>query len=114
TDPLGAPIANATVGLIYNGNVLVSGRTGPDGGYTLVTPESGRFYVLASGISFRQLQTESFYGGRFDNVEQNVVLEPEWVRQSVVVTATGVPQPEAQVSGSVTELTAEDFANRAG
>ncbi|MGD0367688.1 MAG: TonB-dependent receptor plug domain-containing protein [Acidobacteriaceae bacterium] len=113
TDPLGYPIANATVALVQNGTVLVNGSTGPDGAYTLVSSESGRFYVLASGISFRQLATESFYGGRFDGVEQNVVLEPEWVRESVVVTATGVPQPQAQVSGAVTELTAADFGNRA-
>ena len=104
TDPLGYPIANATVALVQNGNVLVNGSTGPDGAYTLVSSESGRFYVLASGISFRQLATQSFYGGRFDGVEQNIVLEPEWVRESVVVTATGVPQPQAQVSGAVTEL----------
>jgi iron complex outermembrane receptor protein/vitamin B12 transporter len=113
TDPLGYPIANATVALVQNGRVLVNGSTGPDGAYTLVSSESGRFYVLASGISFRQLATESFFGGRFDGVEQNIVLEPEWVRESVVVTATGVPQPQAQVSGAVTELTAADFGNRA-
>jgi vitamin B12 transporter len=113
TDPLGYPIANATVALVQNGRVLVNGSTGLDGAYTLVSSESGRFYVLASGISFRQLATESFYGGRFDGVEQNVVLEPEWVRESVVVTATGVPQPQAQVSGAVTELTEADFGNRA-
>jgi iron complex outermembrane receptor protein/vitamin B12 transporter len=101
------------VALVQNGRVLVNGSTGPDGAYTLVSSESGRFYVLASGISFRQLATESFFGGRFDGVEQNIVLEPEWVRESVVVTATGVPQPQAQVSGAVTELTAADFGNRA-
>jgi vitamin B12 transporter len=113
TDPLGYPIANATVGLVQNGDVLLSARTGPDGGYAMVSPSSGRFYVLASGISFRQLQTQSFYGGRFDNVEQNVILEPETVRQSVVVTATGTPQPQAQVSASVSGLSAEDLMNRA-
>ena len=112
TDPLGNSIANATVALVQNGGVLLTGRTGPDGGYTLISPNSGRFYVLASGISFRQLQTQSFYGGRFDNVEQNVVLEPEWVRQSIVVTATGTPQPQAQVSASVTGLSTEQFLNR--
>ena len=98
TDPLGYPIANATVALVQNAHVLLSARTGPDGGYVIVSPGSGRFYILASGISFRQLQTQSFYGGRFDNVVQNVILEPQTVRQSVVVTATGTPQPEAQVS----------------
>ncbi len=114
TDPLGYPIARATVALIHDGRVLISGQTGLDGTYTLVSAESGRFYVLASGISFRQLATQSFYAGRFDGVIQNVVLEPEWVRESVVVTATGVPQPQAQVSGSVTELNANEFGNRAG
>jgi hypothetical protein len=113
TDPLGYPIANATVALVQNGEVLVNGRTGPDGGYTLDSAASGRFYVLATGNSFRQLATQSFYGGRFDGVEQNVVLEPEWVRESIVVTATGVPQPQAQVSGAVSELPATDFPNRA-
>ena len=113
TDPLGSPIANATVGLVQYGEVLLSARTGADGGYAIVNAASGRFYVLASGISFRQLQTQSFYGGRFDNVEQNVTLEPETVRQSVVVTATGTPQPEAQVSAAVTGLSVEQFMNRA-
>lgn len=114
TDPLGYPVANATVALVQNGQVLLTARTGSDGGYVIVSPGSGRFYVLASGISFRQLQTQSFYAGRFDNVEQNVVLEPGTVRQSVVVTPTGIPQPQAQVSGSVTGLGAEAFLNRAG
>lgn len=113
TDPLGYPIADAVVGLVQNGQVLVNGRTGPDGQYTLTSAATGRFYVLASGISFRQLATESFYAGQLDNVEQNIVLEPEWVRQSIVVTATGTPQPEAQVSASVSGLTADEFANRA-
>ncbi|HVT99939.1 MAG TPA: TonB-dependent receptor plug domain-containing protein, partial [Acidobacteriaceae bacterium] len=113
TDPLGYPIANATVALVQNGQVLLSARTGRDGGYAIVSPGSGRFYVLASGVSFRQLQTQSFYGGRFDNVEQNVILEPETVRQSVVVTASGSPQPEAQVSASVSSLGVEDLMNHA-
>ncbi|MFZ0632796.1 MAG: TonB-dependent receptor plug domain-containing protein [Acidobacteriaceae bacterium] len=111
TDPLGYPIANAVVGLVHDGKVLIDGRTAPDGTYTLVSGTSGRFYVLATGHSFRQLATESFYAGQLDNVTQNIVLEPEWVRQSVVVTATGQPQPQAQVSASVTGLSSTQFEN---
>lgn len=111
TDPLGYPIANAIVALVHNGKVLVNGRTGVDGGYTLVSAASGRFYVLASGISFRQLATQSFYANTLDTVTQNIVLEPEWVRQSVVVTATGLPQPQAQVSGQVSSLDPMQFEN---
>ena len=43
--------------------------------------------------SFRQLQTPDFYAGSFDSVERTVVLEPEWARESIVVTATGTPTP---------------------
>lgn len=104
TDPLGYPIAYASVALVHNGKVLVDGRTGLDGAYTLSSSASGRFYVLASGKSFRQLATQSFFANTLDAVQQNIVLEPEWVRQSVVVTPTGLPQPQAQVSGQVTSL----------
>lgn len=112
TDLLGKPIAGAAVALVHDGKVIVTVRAGVDGSYTLVSAESGRFYVLASGRSFRQLATQSFYGGQFDDVEQNVVLEPEWVRQSVVVTPTGAPQPQAQTSGSVSGLSSIQYENR--
>lgn len=113
TDTLGLPIANATVALVHDGKVLVHGLTARDGGYTLTSGASGRFYVLASGISFRQLATKSFFGEALDSVEQDIVLEPEWVRQSVVVTPTGVPEPQARVSGSVSEIGATQLENRA-
>lgn len=112
TDPLGAPIPNATVALVHDGKVIVAGKTGYDGGYTLVSADSGRFYVLASGKSFRQLQTKSFFGEQLDDVQQNIVLEPEWVRQSVVVTPTGAPEPQAQTTGSVSGISALQFQNR--
>lgn len=113
TDPLGYPIANALVALVQDGKVIIAGRTGPDGGYTLATRASGRFYVLASGSSFRQLETQSFYGGTLSAVVKNVVLEPEWVRQSVVVTDTGVAKPQAQATGSITGIGALQLENRA-
>jgi iron complex outermembrane receptor protein/vitamin B12 transporter len=45
-----------------------------------------------------------FYAGRLDNVERNVVLEPEWVRESIVVTATGTPTPQAQTSAATSVI----------
>lgn len=113
TDPLGRPVSGAIVALVQNGKVATTGRTGADGTYQITGPASGRFYVLVSGHSFRQLTTQSFYGKTLDSVEQNVVLEPEWVRQSVVVTATGTPLPQAQVSASVTGISKNEFQNRA-
>src|SRR5271156_678442 len=113
TDTLGRPIPNATVALVQGGKVIVSVFTQYDGTYQLTTAAIGQFYILAGGTTFRELTTGSFYGGELDAVEQNVVLEPEWVRQSIVVTATGVPQPQAQVSASVSVINKLDFINRA-
>lgn len=113
TDSLGRPIANANISLVQNGKVIVAAKTLNDGSFQLTSSATGRFYVLAGGESFRQLATQSFYGGSLDNVEQNIVLEPEWVRTSIVVTATGTPLPQAQVSASITTLDKTDFINRA-
>jgi vitamin B12 transporter len=113
TDPLGRPIGRATVALLARGKVVATVSTAADGTYQISNSGSGQFYILAGGIHFRQLTTKSFYGGTLDSVEQNVSLEPEWVRQSVVVTATGTPTPQAQVSASVTTIPEANFANRA-
>jgi vitamin B12 transporter len=109
TDPLNKPIGGAVVALVDNGKVVISARTQLDGSYTLSTSNAGRFYVLATGNNFRQLLTESFYGGVFGSVEKNITLEPATLRESVVVTATGTPIPQAQVSAAITELNKTDL-----
>ena len=113
TDSLGAPVANATVALVQNGKVVVSVSTHYDGTFQISNASAGQFYIVAGGPSFRELTTGTFYGRELDSVEQNIILEPEWVRQSIVVTATGVPQPEAQVSASVSVINKTNFLNNA-
>ena len=112
TDPLGSAVSGATVALVQNGKVVTNTRSGPDGSYSLSSGASGRFYVLAGGQSFKQIATQGFYAGTLDSVEQNVILEPDTVRQSIVVTATGLPLPQAQTSASVDVLHKSDFQNR--
>jgi len=48
--------------------------------------------------------------GQFDSIERNLVLEPAWVRESIVVTATGVPTPQPQTSEATTVLSTVDLA----
>ena len=112
TDPLNLPIPGAVVALVDNGHIIVTTRAGSDGSYTLSTSNAGRYYVLATGINFRQLLTESFYGGAFGSIEKNITLEPDSLRESIVVTATGTPIPQSQVSASITELSKVDFQDQ--
>jgi iron complex outermembrane receptor protein/vitamin B12 transporter len=98
TDASGATVTGAVVNLFSAGKVVATGVTTADGSYQITTGNEGRFFLLVSAKSFRQLETPVFYAGKLDNVERNVVLEPEWVRESIVVTATGTPTPQPQTS----------------
>ena len=110
TDPSGSKVSGAVVNLVHSGSVVTSTASGADGSFELLTGVEGRFYLVISAKTFRQLQTPSFYAGKFDSVERNLILEPEWVRQSIVVTATGTPTPQAQTSESTSVLGPTELA----
>jgi iron complex outermembrane receptor protein/vitamin B12 transporter len=112
TDAAGAKVADANVLLISGGKAVGSAVTGTDGSFQILTGVEGRFYLLVSAKSFRQLETPGFYAGRLDSVERNLVLEAEWVRESIVVTATGSPTPQPQTSEATSVLGPLDLALR--
>jgi iron complex outermembrane receptor protein/vitamin B12 transporter len=58
------------------------------------------------------LETPGFYAGQLDSLERNLVLEPEWVRESIVVTATGTPTPQPQTSEATSVLSPLDLSLR--
>lgn len=112
TDATGAKVTGASVSLVSNGQVVASAVSAPDGTFQLTTGGAGRFFLVVTAKSFRQLQTPDFYAGQFDAIERNLVLEPAWVRESIVVTATGVPTPQPETSAATTVLSPLDLALR--
>ena len=112
TDASGAKVTGATVALLQNGTVVGSAVSTADGSYQILTGTSGRFYIVVSAKSFRQLETPGFYAGRLDSIERNMVLEPEWVRESIVVTATGTPTPQPQTSAATDVIGPLDLSLR--
>jgi len=112
TDTTGAHVTGATVVLVSKGQQVASAVSTADGSFEIQTGVSGRFFLLVSAKSFRQLQTPGFYAGRLDSVERSIVLEPEWVRESIVVTATGTPTPQDQTSSATTVLGPLELAQR--
>ena len=107
TDASGARVTGATVDLISNGQVVGSAVSGADGSFQIMTGQRGRFFLVVSATKFRQLETPGFYAGQLDNIERNIVLEPEWVHESIVVTATGTPTPQPQ-TGAATSVIGPD------
>jgi iron complex outermembrane receptor protein/vitamin B12 transporter len=112
TDATGAKVTGANVSLLSNGKVVGAAISKADGSFQITTGASGRFFLVVSGRTFRQLQTPDFYAGQFDSIERNVVLEPAWVHESIVVTATGTPTPEPQTSSAISVLGPLDLALR--
>jgi iron complex outermembrane receptor protein/vitamin B12 transporter len=104
TDATGAKVAGANVVLISGGKAVGSTVSTADGSFQILTGVEGRFFLVVNSSGFRQLETPSFFAGSLDSVERNVVLEPEWVRESIVVTATGTPTPQPQTSEATSVL----------
>jgi iron complex outermembrane receptor protein/vitamin B12 transporter len=112
TDASGARVTGAHVVLVSQGKTVGAATSGGDGSFQILTGTAGRLFLLISADNFRQLQTPDFYAGSMDTIERNLVLEPAWARESIVVAATGVPTPQPQTSSSTTVLGATDLALR--
>jgi iron complex outermembrane receptor protein/vitamin B12 transporter len=112
TDASGAKVRNAKVVLIQSGSPVGSAVSGADGSFEIDTGTVGRFFLVISAPTFRQLETPVFYAGRLDTIERDLVLEPEWARESIVVTATGTPTPQAQTSAATTVLGQSELSLR--
>ncbi len=112
TDTTGATVKGASIVLLNGTKYVATTISGADGSYQFVTGQAGRFSLAITAASFQQLDLPTFYAGAGDSVEKNLVLEPEWVRQSIVVTATGTPTPQQQTSGSTSVLSPADLEFR--
>jgi iron complex outermembrane receptor protein/vitamin B12 transporter len=112
TDTTGATVTGATIVLLNGGAFVSKTVSTADGSYQFSTGQSGRFTVAITAQGFRQLNEPSFYAGISDSIERNLVLEPEWVHQSIVVTATGTPTPQEQTSAATTVLSELDLLER--
>ncbi len=112
TNSLGMPVIHANVMLLQNSQIVAIAVTRLDGTYQISSSTSGRFYVLVSAKDFKQITTLSFYAGTADSHQEDIVLESSNARQEMVVSATGLPTPEAQISSAVTAQRSGSFANR--
>ena len=112
SDPTGGRIRGAGVALMSNGVVVANAVSRADGSFQLTTGAAGRFFVVATAPNFRQIATPDFYAGQFDAVERDLVLEPAWVHESIVVSDTGTPIPQPQTSSATTMIGPLDLARQ--
>ena len=112
TNSLGMAVIHANVILLQKGQIVAIAVTRLDGTYQISSSASGQFYVLVSANNFKQITTQSFYAGAADSHLEDVVLESSNARQEMVLSATGTPTAEAQISSAVTPQRSAFFPNR--
>ena len=109
TDTTGARVTGARVSLVMGGKAVATTVSSSDGSFQLLTGDTGHMFLMIGASGFRQLATPDFYAGKMDSIERNLVLEPEWSREAIVVTATGTPTPQTQTSEATSVLSALDL-----
>ena len=100
-DPLGRGISSARVQLVKGTEVVASAITLPDGSYEIRSTEEGRFLLIVSAATFAAQVSDPFFGRQLDVLGRDLSLTISPIRQEVTITATGIPTPVQQISGSV-------------
>lgn len=111
-DQVGAVVPQATVRLLAGSAVIATATTDAEGRYQLDSARAGRFHLQTSAATFASADSDSFYVGKADSKNEDVMLHAPNVVQQVVVTATGTPTPQSQVGASVSVLNLSDYLER--
>jgi vitamin B12 transporter len=101
-DPLGNPVPDAKIVLLQNSREVAHVTSGTEGSFDLTIPASGLYTprIEASGFATQTLAPVFVASGKSE--ELTVSMRIGSLPQQVVVSATGIPIPEAQVGASVT------------
>ena len=105
-DTLGAVIQNATVELVEidTGKVVQTTNSGASGHYSFTISGQGRFRIRAQAASFQPASSDEKFVAGAHPLEIDLTLSPSVVAQQIVVTATGVPTPEAETGASISVI----------
>jgi iron complex outermembrane receptor protein/vitamin B12 transporter len=104
SDSLGAVVPAATVTLFQNGKDIASTTSDANGKFHFKIAQAGRYAVRAEGKTFADGCSAEVYAEPGHNVDLWVTLSPSVVAQNIVVTATGIATPEAQMGTTISVI----------
>src|ERR1700757_1803905 len=96
-DSLGAVVPGATVTLLQSGKDIATATSDGAGKFQFKIDSAGRYAVRAEAKTFAVSSTDEIFAEPGHLVDIRVTLSPSTVAQNVVVTATRIATPEAQV-----------------
>jgi len=111
-DSLGAVIPGATVVMVANGKDIATTTTDGTGKFQFSIDHAGRYSVRAEAKTFAASSSAELFAGPVHNVDITLTLSPSVVAQNIVVAATGIPTPEAQMGTSISVIDSTDLKTR--
>jgi vitamin B12 transporter len=112
TDPLGAIVQGAKVELYRDTALIRSVHTDEAGTFDFPSLASGRYSIRAEAAGFTAQQSSAVYVAAGGAWQLDLTLLIGTVRQEIVVSATGMPIPDAQVGASISVVPREQLENR--
>jgi len=100
-DPLGAAVPNADVTLVRDMKDVSATHTNQQGIFEFAVSSSGRYAVHVEASGFERQDSAPVFVRAGGTVNLDVLLQIGTVLQNLVVSATGVEIPDAQVGASV-------------
>ena len=103
-DPLGAAVPNAHVTLVRDSKPVGATHTNQEGLFEFAVPDSGRYTVHVEASGFEKQDSSTVFVGAGGTVSLDVLLQIGSISQKIVVSATGLEMPDAQVGASVSVI----------
>ena len=110
-DPLGAVIQEARVTLFRDSVLLETTHTNPSGSFDLCSLVPGRYTLRAESAGFSEQASPLIYVAAGDTSQVHLTLRIGTVSQQIVVSATGIPIPDAQVGASISVVPRDQLQN---
>lgn len=112
SDTLGAVIPGATVALVHSGKDIAATSSDGAGKFHFSIDHAGRYSIRADAKTFATSSSADVFAEPGHNVDISLTLSPSAVSQNVVVTATGIATPEAQMGTSVSVIDSATLSTR--
>jgi vitamin B12 transporter len=104
SDSLGAVISGAKVVLFEGGKNIDSTTSDSAGKFHFKINHEGRYSVSAEAKTFATSSSDEVFAQPGHSVDISLTLSPSVVAQNIVVTATGIPTPEAQMGTTISVI----------
>ncbi len=104
SDSLGAVIPGATVALLQSGKDVATTTSDAGGKFHFKIDQAGRYSVRAQAKTFAATTSNEVFAEPGHKLDLSLTLSPSVVSQNIVVTASGVATPEAQMGTTISVI----------